>query len=376
MQAETGSLSIARRIEGLAALTALVLLAVGCVWVLWPFFSALLWAFILTFATWPAYAHLERRLRHRPSLAAFLMTVLLALAFILPLVLIAVSLADTAVLIADWLRGLLERGPPPPPAWAGDVPLVGPELLGAWGELAGDAAEFAAFVQPYLANARGWALQAALAMGEAGVQLSLSVFAAFFFYRDGLRAVERIRVIGERIAGDRIHHLLLLTAATTRAVVYGTIGAAMAQGALAALGFWIAGVPAALFFGLLTFLLGLAPIGPPLLWLPVSVWLATHDEVGWAVFMALWGFLAISGIDNLVKPILISRESRMPILIVSLGVLGGALAFGLIGIFLGPTLLGVGYALLVDWSAAAELPRPRDAAQATGAWPRTASPPE
>jgi predicted PurR-regulated permease PerM len=106
-----------------------------------------------------------------------------------------------------------------------------------------------------------------------------------------------------------------------------------------------------LFLGSLTFLFGLVPGGPPLIWISATFWLASEDRFGWAVFMAAWGLFVVSGVDNLVKPYLISRSNRMPLLVVFLGVLGGAVAFGFIGIFLGPTLLGVGYALLVDWSA-------------------------
>jgi predicted PurR-regulated permease PerM len=347
---DAGSAAFGRRLETIVAIAALALLVVGCVVVLRPFFSALLWAMILTYSTWPAYAWLEGHLQHSPSVAALIMTGLLALAFILPLILVATTLTDAAAALAESLRHLLGRGPPPPPDWVARLPLVGPELSTSWRELASNTSEFAAFVQPYLANARAWAFGAGIAMGNAALELSLSVFAAFFLYRDGMRMIERIRTIGQRIAGDNVHHLLLVTSSTIRGVVYGTVGGALAQGVLAALGFWLAEVPGALFLGSLTFLFGLVPGGPPLIWVSVTLWLVSVDRIGWAVFMAVWGFFGISGVDNLIKPYLISRESQMPILVVLLGVLGGALAFGFIGIFLGPTLLGVAYALLVDWS--------------------------
>lgn len=304
---------------------------------------------ILTFSTWPAYAWLETRLQHRPWLAALIMTMLLGLAFVLPLILVALSLADAAAIAAESVRRLLERGPPPPPDWVAGLPLVGQDLLQAWRELASDAAEFAAFAQPWLANARSWALGAGLAIGAAVVELSLSVGVAFFFYRDGIRVVERTRAIGERIVGDQVHRLLQVTTSTVRGVVYGTVGGAVVQGILAAPGFALAGVPGALFLGSLTFLFGLVPGGPPLIWISASIWLLTEERIGAALFLALYGFFVISGVDNLIKPYLISRETQMPFLIVFLGVVGGAMGFGFIGIFLGPTLLGVAYALLIDW---------------------------
>ena len=139
---------VARRIETIAAVAGVALLAVGCVLVLRPFFTALLWATVLTFSTWSAYAWLEARLRHRPSLAALIMTLLLALAFILPLLLLATTVTDAAAAFAESLRRVVERGPPPPPDGVADLPVVGVDLDGTWRELASNTAEFADFIQP------------------------------------------------------------------------------------------------------------------------------------------------------------------------------------------------------------------------------------
>jgi predicted PurR-regulated permease PerM len=144
--------------------------------------------------------------------------------------------------------------------------------------------------------------------------------------------------------------LLNVAGSTTKSVVYGIIGTAIAQAAMAAIGFWIAGVPGALLLGFLTFVLSLVPGGPPFVWVPVTIWLLYTDQPGWALFMAIWGFISISGIDNIIRPYLISRESRLPLLLVFLGVIGGVLAFGFIGIFLGPTLLALGFTLLMEWT--------------------------
>jgi predicted PurR-regulated permease PerM len=100
---------------------------------------------------------------------------------------------------------------------------------------------------------------------------------------------------------------------------------------------------------MLTFFFSLIPVGPPVVWISATAWLVSQDQIGWAVFMALWGFFGISGIDNVVKPYLISRGSRLPFILTLFGVLGGALAFGVVGVFLGPTLLAVGFRLLQEW---------------------------
>jgi predicted PurR-regulated permease PerM len=145
---------------------------------------------------------------------------------------------------------------------------------------------------------------------------------------------------------------------TIKSVVYGLLGTALVQAVVAAIGFLIAGVPAAWLLGFATFFLSLLPIGPPLVWGGAAAWLAYQDQIGWAVFMAVYGFFAISGIDNIVKPLLISRGSSLPFVLVFLGVFGGVIAFGFVGIFLGPTLLAVGFALAQRWTRPAAAPTP------------------
>ncbi|MEK0084667.1 AI-2E family transporter [Benzoatithermus flavus] len=350
MRNDARTLVVGWRIETIAALAGLALLAIGCVLVLKPFFSALLWAMILAYATWPAYAGLEARLQHRRSLAALLMTLALVLGFVLPLALVATTMADTVTAGAESVRQLIEYGPPPPPPWVVDLPLFGPELDAAWRQFASDTVAFAAFIKPYIAPARDLAIQAGLGIGAAVLEISLSVLAAFFLYRDGIEVVDRVRYLGQRILGERAHHLLLVTGDTIRGVIYGVVGTAIAQGILAGIGFYLAGIPGGLFLGFVTFILGLIPMGPPLVWIPAAFWLLWTGQLGWAVFLGIYGFFVISGVDNLLRPYLISRESRMPLLLVFLGVIGGALAFGFIGIFLGPTLLGVAFALVAEWS--------------------------
>lgn len=124
----------------------------------------------------------------------------------------------------------------------------------------------------------------------------------------------------------------------------------LAQDLLAGFGLWLAGVPRALFPGVVTAFLSVVPMGPPLVWMPAGVWLIYTDELSWGIFMLIWGGLLISSVDNFLKPYFISRGSHLPLVLVFLGVFGGVIAFGFLGIFLGPTLLAVGFTLLREWS--------------------------
>src|SRR5690606_26438676 len=182
-------------------------------------------------------------------------------------------------------------------------------------------------------------------------------------YRDGPRLAALTLRSLQRLIGDKAGYYLDLVAATVQRVVNGVIGTAAAQGLLALIGFLIAGVPGALVLGLLTFMLSLIPMGPPLIWVPAVIWLVLQGSYGMAIFLAIWGTFVISGVDNVLKPYLISRGGNLPLVVVLLGVFGGILAFGFMGLFLGPTLLAVAYSLLNDWVAAEGRPSVRNTSE-------------
>jgi predicted PurR-regulated permease PerM len=243
----------------------------------------------------------------------------------------------------------LEAGPPPPPAWLDSVPLVGGFLSARWAELAGDTERLTELAGRLIEPARSWALAGGITITRGVTQLGLSVLIAFFLYRDRVAFGDRFRAAAARIAGPSADPLILLAISTLHSVVYGILGTALVQGVVAAIGLLIAGVPGAILLGLLTFFLSIVPMGPPMVWVPATVWLYQGGQPGWALFMLIWGF-GVSSIDNFLKPWLISQGSTLPFILIFFGVIGGVLAFGFIGVFLGPTLLAVGYRLVLDWA--------------------------
>lgn len=338
----------------MAQIAAIVVLVIGCMMVLRPFVTAMLWAAILCYSTWPAFLWVRERLGDRRGLAALCMTLLLISLLIVPLAAVGATLADDITALVRNIRDLVSGGLQDPPAWLSGLPLVGGMLEGYWKEFVESREKLGEFAQSVLIPTRNFLLKGGLSIGEGIVQLSLSVFIAFFFFRDGEALVQILRSGMDRIAGTRTEQLVATVGDTTRSVVYGILGTAAVQGALAFIGFVIAQVPGAVFLGLLTFLLALVPMGVPLVWLPVTVWLFYQGSIGWGIFMGLWGFFVVSGVDNVLKPYLISRGAKLSFLPVFLGVIGGIIAFGFIGIFLGPTLLAVGYSLAREWTAGQE----------------------
>jgi predicted PurR-regulated permease PerM len=339
-----------QRIEQIATLTAIILLVVGCYVVIRPFLSALLWAAILSFSTWPLYGWCKARLGGRRTLAAILMTLLVAAVVVAPFVLVGVNLADNVTRLISGVRDALKEGVPAPPTWVGEIPLAGGWIEQAWQNRVADPDGVAAELNQYFDSSKGLLANLGLDIGRVAVQLSLSVFATFFFYRDGEVIARWVGDVMQRLTQDRTQQLIGVVGGTVKGVVYGLLGTALAQGIVAGIGFWIAGVPAALLLGLLTFFFSLVPMGPPLVWLSTSAWLFSNGNNGWGVFILIWGLLLISSVDNIIRPYLISRESKLPFLLVFFGVLGGIVAFGFIGIFLGPTLLAVSFSLLKAWT--------------------------
>jgi hypothetical protein len=337
------------RLEQVTRIAAATLLVLGCLLVLQPFVTALLCAAIVCFSTWPVYDRMVRWLGGRRSLAALVMTLLLALVMVVPLAVLALTLADTASPAIDWMRDTFAHGLPLPPDWVRELPLAGESIDTAWREMVSNKAKFSEAVKKVAPPVQQGLFKAGLLLGEGVIQLSLAAFIAFFLYRDGEAMIASAREAMKRLAGELAPELLVTVGGTVQGVVYGLVGTAIAQGIVSLIGFLIAGVPGAMLLGFLTFILSMVPIGPPLIWGGAVAWLVFQDQTGWAVFMAAYGFFVISGIDNVIKPMLISRGSSLPFALVFLGVMGGVVAFGFVGIFLGPTLLAVGLSVLGQW---------------------------
>ena len=335
------------------ALVALILVGAG--WVLAPFLAAILFAAILVLTTWPLMAWIESRTKGRTTLAALLTTLLLALCVLLPMAYLAATIADGVAQLLGLLRAWFAAGNFAPPEWLASVPLVGEYAAAYWQKLAANQAELAQLGKQLFEPARKLLTAAASLIGQGLLELTLVVFIAFFFYRDGRALAARLALLADKIGGALGARMLQLARTTIMGVMVGIVGTAAAQGVVALLGFLIAGVPGALLLGAGTFFLSMIPVGPPLLWGGAAWWLYDQGQTGWAIFMVVWGVAVISSVDNFVKPLLISRTASLPILLIALGVFGGVLSFGFVGIFLGPVILALALTLAEGWSAPAKL---------------------
>lgn len=336
----------------IAGLSGFTIILIGCLIVMAPFFPAILLATILTLATWPGFAWLSRKLHNRTALAAFLMTCLLAACFIFPLVIIGTSIADNFTKIYDAVQQALQTSAEDTTKALQSIPYIGGYLEKFWTLVAADKERLSTALQEYAAPTSQKLIGLGGKIGHGLLDITLGVLLAYFFFRYGTRVAVRIGNLIENFVGARGRRILDVSKNTLIGVVYGILGTALAQGVLAAFGFWLANVPGAPFLGLITFFLSFIPMGPPLLWIPAALWLYAAGDTFWSVFVALWGALVVGSVDNFLKPYFISLGSDLPLLLVLLGILGGVLAFGFIGVFIGPTILAVAYSLIIEWSSA------------------------
>ena len=338
-----------QRLQQYAQLAAIVIVIFSCYLVLHPFVPAILFAAVVCSSSWPLYLRLHKLLWGNSTLAALIMSFLMAVLVIGPCLLLAISLSDNVAALVETVISALDGGPVEVPTWLSSVPLVGEYAAQYWQRVTTSGEGLAAQTKGLWEPTRVFVVGVAKFIGQGLVQMTLAAFIGFFFYRDGNALMTTMRKFLDRLAGALAVEILATTQNTVSGVVQGIFGTALAQALVAVVGFLIAGVPAAWLLGVGTFFLSLIPVGPPLLWGGASVWLLLHGETGWAIFMALWGLLAISTIDNVVKPYLISRASKLPMLVIVLGVIGGVAAFGFIGVFIGPPVLAVALMLLQLW---------------------------
>jgi predicted PurR-regulated permease PerM len=323
-------------------------IALGCGFVLYPFLSAILWAAILAYTTWPVFEQL-RRLGAPRAVAALTMVGLSALVIVLPLALAvpggAADVKALRVSLEAWLAEI-----PPAPHWLDGLPLVGGMLSDTWNAWAADLSSMTAFFRPYLGLFAERGLSLLLGVAGGLVQFFVALFVAFFFWVSGDLLGLRLSLLVHRIAGRYGPDLMATTTRAVRGTVYGILGTAIIQGFLTAFGLSLAGVPRVILLGTVAAFLAVLPIGAPLIWIPAGLWLLADDHTARGVFLLAYGVIVVSGSDHVIRPYFIARGAKIPFLLTVLGVLGGVLAFGALGIFLGPVLLGVGWMLVLEFA--------------------------
>lgn len=325
------------------------LCALALYWMLAPFWGALAWSICLAFLLAPAQGWLTRKLKGRAGLSAGIITVVVPVLLAGPLLSLGVAFANQVADLVNRLQQEQLRFDASLLTQLEQYPVIGSlaewlrqNLTATTEQLQGWLVSGAQLLLKSLAATGGNFLLGAL---STVIHFFMMLFLLFFLLRDGRQLLGRVvRLVP--MEPVRRAELLKLVGDTTRAVVYGTGLTALAQGTLVGVGFAIAGLPAAVVFGVLAAFLALLPVGgAALVWVPAALYLLATGQWGWAIFMAVWGSV-VSVSDNLLRPLLISSQAPVSILAVFVGVIGGVSAFGLIGLIVGPVLLTFIVALL------------------------------
>ena len=340
-------LSFSERIDVLIRVVLAVAVSIGCYFIIEPFLTAIVIAAILAVVTWPLFMRARVSMGGNTTFPAILMVFLIIVGVLIPTSFLLVAIAQQIPKAVELVREWIASGFTIPPAIA-EIPRIGPwlhdQLL-----FAIDPASLSSTLQKLLEPMSAWILNAAVNVSQGLLQLALVTFIVFFFYRDGAWFADRIKTLMRRVSGELSNELTNILVNTTRSVVFGLLGTALGQAIVAGIGFWIAGVPGVLMLSFMVFVLSIVPVGPPLIWGPAAIWLYSNGDPGMAAFLVLWGTLAVSSVDNFLKPVLIARGSSLPLALIFLGVFGGVIAFGFLGLILGPILLAVGLSMLQAW---------------------------
>jgi predicted PurR-regulated permease PerM len=324
-------------------------LIAACFWILRPFIAATIWASMIVVATWPLMLDVQAHMWGRRWLAVIAMMGGLVLAFVVPLSIAIATIVENADEIASWVRSVSKAHLPNLPGWITGLPFVGSRAASAWTELIGAGPDALAHrIEPYARAMAAWFVLELGNFGLIALQFLLTLIMSVVLYLYGERAVAAVKLFFHRVAGARGEEVVELSGQAIRGVAFGVVVTALVQSVLGGIGLAVVGIP---FVGLLTaimFVLAVAQIGAaPVLFVAVG-WMYWDGETGWATGLLVWSIF-VSSMDNVLRPILIRRGGRLPLLLVFAGVIGGLVAFGLIGIFVGPLVLAVGYRLLEAW---------------------------
>jgi predicted PurR-regulated permease PerM len=318
-------------------------------WIMRPFLLALVWATMIVVATWPIMLRLQAWLGGKRSFAVAIMTVALLLVFIVPFSLAIGTILSHADQIVDWAKGLATYSLPPPPEWVGKLPVVGSKLNEAWQEItAAGPGGVRERLAPYAAEITKWFAAQAGGLGRMSIQFLLTVIIAAVLFYGGEKVAGAVRRFARRLAGQKGEEAAILAARTIRGVALGIVVTALMQSLVAWIGFVVTGVPAAALLAAVIFILALAQLPPFLVMGPAVIWLYWKGDPLWGIVLLVWT-IAASGIDNVVRPLLIRKGVDLPLLLILTGVIGGLIAFGILGLFIGPVVLAVTYRMLEAW---------------------------
>jgi predicted PurR-regulated permease PerM len=323
-----------------------ILLATACLLILLPFIPLLTWGIIIAVATYPGFRKLQKVLGGRETLAAVVCTLLLLTVLIVPAILLGEALVGGIQAVTAHLKDGSAIIPPPPPTIEG-WPLIGAPLKSAWGLASRDLTEAVRMFAPKIKTVLPGLLSASAGIGFTALQLLLSILVAGVLLGNAQAAYEVTCSLASRLFGEKGPEFQQLVGATIRSVTFGILGVALIQSVFAALGFLVVGMPAVGLWTVIFVFATIVQVGVFVL-IPAVIYVFATASVTKAVIFLVW-CIVVGLMDNILKPLLLGRGVAVPVVVVFLGAIGGFVAMGVIGLFVGAIVLSVGYKLFLAW---------------------------
>jgi predicted PurR-regulated permease PerM len=345
---------IARSVNDLTRITfavlALALLIGASLWVLQPFLGPTIWATMVVVATWPLMLRVQGWLGGRRALAVTVMTLLLLLLFVVPLTMAIFTIVKNADQLVAWAKLITSyRLSTIAPAWLSGLPVIGGALAGLWEQaVAAGLDGLLERLAPYTGNLTKWFVAEAGGIGFLLLQFLMTVIIAAILYAGGEGAANHVRRFAHRLAGERGASTVKLAGDAIRGVALGVGVTALVQAVLGGIALAIVDIPFAGLLSAVMFMLCIAQVGPSPVLVPAVIWVFYSGQIGWGIFLLVCT-VVITLMDNVLRPMLIRLGADLPLLLIFAGVIGGLVAFGLVGIFVGPVVLAVAYMLLDSW---------------------------
>jgi predicted PurR-regulated permease PerM len=342
----TDPVFLSRIVEATVRVGVVVGLVAWCLLIIWPFLAPLIWGVIIAIAEYPAYLRLQMALGGRRKLAATLFTLLALVLLIGPTILLGETLIASAQELASDLReGTIVV--PAPPEGIGQWPVIGRPLERYWQLASVNLEQALGEIRPQLRIFARWLLSAAAGVGLGILQFVFAIIIAGVLLAQARSSRRGAYAVATRLAGERGTELADLAHMTIRSVTRGILGVALIQSLLAGLGFLAAGVPAAGFLALICLLLAVVQAIVIVL-IPTVIYVFATADPAVAIVFLIWS-LFVGLIDNVLKPLLLGRGVKAPMIIIFIGAIGGFLTFGIIGLFVGAVVLALGYELFLAW---------------------------
>ncbi|WON78759.1 AI-2E family transporter YdiK [Serratia sp. UGAL515B_01] len=333
----------------------IAIMTVASFWVVQPFILGFAWAGMVVIATWPLLIKVQRLLWGRRSLAVLAMTLLLLLLFVLPIALLISSVVDNSAPIVTWVNapGKIHI---PNLEWLRSIPLIGDRVFNSYHLLVNTGgAALIAKVQPYFGQTATWFVTQAAHIGRFLMHCTLMLLFSALLYARGEQVAMAIRHFAVRLGAERGDAAVVLGGQAIRAVALGVVVTALVQSVLGGIGLAVSGIPAATLLTVLMFVFCVAQLGPLLVLIPAIIWLYWSGDTTWGTVLLVWSCV-VGTLDNVLRPALIRMGADLPLILILSGVIGGLLAFGMIGLFIGPVVLAVSYRLLSAWVNEAPVP--------------------